>query len=151
MSLMRAGSLFSQENEQTPGTALAYPAAWKLPDVCRLARTAVIFNSHTCLLHIQSRIHCANSFVTSSSSRWPFCYQPQRPSWGKRFWVGGFRDSDMRLAGDRREQGEGARREGTHFLQALRLLFLLVPALGSGNLISFPSPLFPFIFFRGYL
>lgn len=57
----------------------------------------------------------------------------------------------MRLAGDRREQGEGARREGTHFLQALRLLFLLVPALGSGNLISFPSPLFPFIFFRGYL
>lgn len=37
------------------------------------------------------------------------------------------------------------------FLQALCLLLLLVPALGSCYLVSFPTPLFPFIFFRSYL
>lgn len=153
---MRAGSFVRlSENEQTSLTALTYPAAWKLLDLYRLAETAVIFNSHTCFLHIQSHIHCANSFVTSSFSHWHFCYPATTPFLGKTLLGRGLfnspSDSDMRLVGDGREQEEGARREGAHFLQALCLLFLLVSALGSCNLISFSSPLFPFIFFRGYL
>lgn len=152
---MRAGSFFSQENEQTSLTALTYPAVRRLPDVYRLAGTAVIFNSHTCFSHIQSHIHCANSFVTSSFSHWHFCYPATTPFLGKMLLGRGLfhspSDSDMRLVGNRHEQEEGARREGAHFLQALGLLFLLVSALGSCDLISFPSPLFPFIFFRGYL
>lgn len=48
---MSKGSLFNW---------MTCPVAWKLLDVYGLAETAVVSNSHTCLLYIQSHIHCAN-------------------------------------------------------------------------------------------
>lgn len=53
--------------------------------------------------------------------------------------------------GHRAEDRAQVTRHGTYLLQTLCLLLLLVPALGSCNLIPLPPPLFPLIFFWSYL
>ena len=161
---MKAGSfLFSGKwASKAPWTGQTYPAAWKLLDTYGLAEDECghqmisLFLIHTPASYTSGYIYLTNSFTTSSFCNGHFCHQLQCPSWES---TSGWSLSnsccswDVRSEGARCEQrGAGrARQTGTHFLQALCLFLLLVSALGSCNLISFPSPLFPFIFFRRYL
>ena len=158
---MKAGSfLFSGKwASKAPWTGRTYPTAWKLLDMYGLTedecghQMILSFLIHTPASYTSRDIYLTNSFTTSSFCNGHFCHQLQGPSWES---TSGCSLSNSSPHGAWGRRGQvwatgGARQTGTHFLQALCLLLLLVAALGSCNLISFPSPLFPFIFFRGYL